>query len=151
MSALALLAAASAGAALPNFRLGQHEAGVPYDLRALPQKDCQRDGEVISCTETVNASGGWAVLTYSILDRKLARLSLTGVREALPEMLQDLRNRYGEPCDSGDDQASNGLGMPVVSRSLTWCFRTGRLTLHERYLRVNYYGLIYTDDIAMAP
>lgn len=134
-------------AALSPFTFGAHNAAGRYDVEALRAAGCEFKGNAAHCTDEATVAGNWAFVTYDIVDRRLARLQVSGDRDALADLIPALIARYGEPCANGKETLTTGTGVQLSSETTTWCFATGKLTLHHRYANLHSYSMVYEDEI----
>lgn len=148
MNPLLLLIAAQAPApALEDFSFRDHRAGTVYDMEKLKRvKGCEPIGKDVLCTLPSSIVGTFAVVQYRFSRQHLSMLSVTGDRDSSVAVLNAFAERYGKPCDTGKESVSNRLGMKFDSTTVTWCFRTGKLTMHERGVRIDSYHAVYLDD-----
>ena len=149
--AIALLAAAPSSGDLPPFSFREHNAVQKYNLEALAAAGCKDNGYSVRCTFTDKIAGHFAVIGIIVTNSRLSVLTVDGIRTDLPAILSAFRARYGEPCSTGSETLQNGLGYPIPSSTMTWCFKTGKMVLHERYMRADTFSIIYKDESNPVP
>ena len=138
-------------ATLPPFTFKEHEAGRKYDLQSLDDAGCTPTSEGFRCSGDSEMAGWRVFLSYTIIDAKLSTLAVIGNRNALADVIPALQERYGAPCEKSTATVRNGFGAVLNSAEFTWCFRTGKLTLHERYGRIDEFSLVYVDAVNLPP
>ncbi len=146
ISALAALALTAATPPLPEFRFREHSSGATYDVSALTKGSGCRDTEIgRRCVSETFVSGWRMDMMFTIANQHLYTLELFGHRNAIPDMLGALKERYGLPCKSGSETVNNRAGGSFQSAIFTWCFRTGELVFRERDYQIDRFSVIYTD------
>lgn len=152
---IALIAASlsQAPANLPDFEFKEFRGQGVYNEKSLIEMGCDQEpnSRVFNCSRQDTISGRWAFLQFTIADRKLASLRVSGFDRDLPAVLPELRGKYGAPCRIGSEEVSNRLGGRFTSRTFTWCFATGNLVLRERDTRVDAYSLTFSAFVQPPP
>lgn len=74
-------------------------------------------------------------------------MQVSGLRNSIPDVLPQLRSKYGKPCDVGTEEVNNRLGARFSSERVTWCFSTGNLVYRERDATTDSYSLTYTSFV----
>lgn len=151
MSVALALILAQAEPSLPDFSLREHNPRGQYNFEQLRQSglDCEYSdgGRRATCSQIATIAGFTAAISFSMLDRKLTRLGVAGPRDAIPQLLAELKTKYGMPCREAKETVTNGYGNSIPSQTFTWCFSTGELRFSERYGRIDQYGLEYRDRV----
>lgn len=140
-------------ATLKPFSFGQHRAGTSYDVDSLARAGCKReDSAVFVCMERdAKVAGSWAIVQYIISNRRLARLSISGDRDNVQILAAAMLTKYGQPCAKGTETWTSKFGGSFQSGTITWCFETGNLVLHETGLTIETYNAVYTDTANPVP
>ncbi len=138
-------------ATLQPFTFREHEAGKTYDLNSLEAAGCKRTQEGFRCSGDTEMTGWRVFMSYTVVDAKLSTLTIIGNRNALADIIPALQQRYGTPCSKASGVVRNGFGAVLSSSEFSWCFSTGKLTLHERYGKIDQFAMIYLDEVTKAP
>ena len=150
-----LLAAALAQASnlAQEFQFKEFRGDGFYNEESLLKIGCDQEpgSKVFNCSREDSMAGRWAFLQFTIADRRLASLRVSGFNRDVPAIMPELRGKYGQPCASEVDEVSNGFGGRFTSQKLTWCFASGRLVFRERDGRVDSYSLTYSAFIQPPP
>lgn len=148
ISALAALALSAAAAPLPDFSFREHSSIATYNLSTLTKAAGCRDTEIgRRCVSETLVSGWLMDMMFTVANQHLYTLELFGHRNAIPDMLGALKERYGVPCRSGSETVNNRAGGSFQSATFTWCFRTGDLVFRERDYQIDRFSVIYTDRV----
>lgn len=140
-----MLAAVANAAVLPEFSFGEHNARQPYNMEALKKLDCERGSSGTICSENISLAHRYAVLTFVVFNQHLSRLLIGGPNDTFSELLGEMKDHYGSPCEVGTETITTGIGIQLQSRTFSWCFATGKMVLHERSHRLDEYGIDYID------
>lgn len=143
-AALSLIAATPE---LPPFSFREHNTVQRYDPKSLFDAGCKVKPEGVRCLQTDRIANQSVVISYIVVDLHLAEFRITGFRESIPVVVSALVERYGSPCESGSEIIHNGLGNAIPITTLTWCFRTGKMTFRERDGKMNYFSVQYDDEV----
>lgn len=143
-----LSAALLLASALPDFAFKEFRGAGVYSPEGLVAAGCVEEApRDYSCQRRDSVAGQYAYIEYRIYQSRLVWLRVSGLREAIPEVLPQLNGKYGEPCERGSERVSNALGGEAVSETLTWCFLAGRMVFRERDARMDAYSLTYTSYV----
>ena len=149
---LSFILAAQAAAPVPDkpapeFEFKEFRGRGLYNEQSLIDMGCDQEpgARVYTCSRQDTIAGRWAYLQFTIADRKLASLRISGFDRDLPAVIPELRGKYGLPCEMGTEEVSNRLGGRFTSRTFTWCFATGKLVLRERDTRIDAFSLTYSS------
>lgn len=147
------LALAQADAPPPEFQFKEFRGTGFYREQPLIDMGCSQEpgSRVFNCNREDTIAGRWAYLEFTIADRRLASLRVTGFDRDLPAVLPELRGKYGPPCATGSEEVANRLGGRFTSRTATWCFSTGNLVFRERDGRIDSYSLTYSAFVQPPP
>ncbi len=153
MISLVALMLAQSDAPLSEFEFKEFRGSALYNDRNLLDIGCDQEpgSRVFNCSRQDTIAGHWAFLEFTIADRRLASLRISGFDRDLPDVLPELRGKYGLPCKTGSEEVSNRLGGRFTSRTMTWCFTSGNLVFRERDTRIDSYSLTYSAFVQPPP
>lgn len=133
---------------LPDFTFREHSSNALYDLSQLTKKAGCRDVQGMRRCVSETVVSGWRMdMMFSIVNQRLYTFELFAHRNAIPEMLDALKARYGLPCRSAKETVKNRVGGSFESHTFTWCFRTGEMVFRERDYELDRFSVIYTDRV----
>lgn len=81
----------------------------------------------------------------TLYNGKLTGIEFIAEGEGFGKVLEALVARYGPPCKTETPKWQSKAGATFDNSVLTWCFRTGQLTLSQMDFKRDYMGLRYSD------
>lgn len=150
-AATALLLSASAPV-LQDFTFREHSSAATYDVSKLTKSAGCRDTETGRRCVSQTLVADWRMdMMFTVTNGRLYTFELFGHRNAIPDILESFKAKYGLPCRTSLETVQNRMGGSFESRAFTWCFRTGEMVFRERDYQIDRFSVIYTDRVNAPP
>lgn len=135
-----------------NFTFKDFAADTPIRLGKDAIKSCDKTDYGYSCDNLYNEMAGWrSIVIVQLSGGYLSNITVTGFRNAIPDVLAALRAKYGVPCSTKVNSVKNRAGNEFSSREFVWCFKSGKMTFMERGFKIDRYSLTYKDEKHQKP
>lgn len=139
---------------MPAFTFKEARAGEAMDPTVVGE--CQPDTDGIAGKVKCKGNDGTVAglklnlpPTYRFYNGRLISMLFLYPGEALNyvSLSTAFRERYGAPCASGTEKWQNGAGASLDNVVVTWCFKTGKLTLKAIGPSIRYGIVTYYDEL----
>lgn len=136
---------------LPLFTFKDAKAGGSMDPTSLGR--CEADGRPgkLKCVGKDGMVAGIRLIIppyYYFYNNRLTSMLFLFNNEGVtfPTLLSAFRERYGAPCKTETEKWQNKAGAVFDNPTVTWCFKTGKLTLESMSTSRDYGDVMYSDD-----
>lgn len=142
-----MVAQAQPESTLPNFQFRGAIAGEQQDLKGFGPCSKEPNDVKVCRMDTGEVAGVRTGLTVArTYQRRLTMLGGLFSSDNFDTVAASFAEKYGTPCDFQTVEVINGLGARLPSQVITWCFRSGKLVLKKRAIRIGTATFEYTDQ-----
>jgi hypothetical protein len=130
---------------LPAFDFKGYVAGAALTDDQL--QDCKADGDKTECKLDTEVAGISAPVYIDAYKKRMTRLNIVLLGgEGLGEITLAFMQKYGATCENKTEPWTSAGGTSLKNTVMSWCFKTGKLTVKQYGPRVDVPLVQYSDE-----
>lgn len=142
------LTGASPGTELPNFTFRDVVAGIVVEPKEFGPCEKPDHRGVQACLQNDTSVAGepadWVIVM--LYQGRLTDVGGKFKSTSFGSISKGFEAKYGKPCETGAKDFQSVMGVKAQSVFMTWCFRSGKLTLDQIGGNLSSGRFTYVDD-----